>query len=358
MAIERTNRDFDQPQSHVGNHESVDDPIGCVSPEMFGGLLVLRLEFVLRAEESTTLPNFLGSTLRGAFGHALKRVACQSTGAPCKVCPIPNDCWYGWLFETETPAYATGLTEQRDAPRPFILTPPLDDQIGNGKKLRRGDTVGFAMTMFGGAVNGLPYAVYSIREMATRGLGVRRGLFALQDVFCVNRAGNRISLEYDEKSRQFDLLKSEVCFADDLLKDRLAAIPEGPRVKLRFITRARIRVQDRLQGDFDFATLVRFLWRRVSLMLAVHGDGVPDVDKKELLRRADEIKTIASAMIKHEVCRSSNRQQKRLHHDGFLGEVVFEGAGLSQFLPLLAAGELLHVGSGATFGLGKYEIVV
>lgn len=358
MPIERTNRDYNQPQSHVGNHESNDDPRGIVLPEAFGGLAVLRLEFVLRAEESTTLPSFLGSTLRGAFGHALKRTACQATGAPCTICPIPQHCWYGWLFETETPDYATDVAAQRDAPRPFILTPPLEDQTGNGRSVKRGETISFAMSLFGGAVNGLPYAVLSIEEMARRGLGVQRGWFALQDVYCLDRLGNRISLDYDPKHKQFDLLKSETCYADELMQDRLAQIPASDRVKLRFLTRARIRVQGNLQGDLDFSTLIRFLWRRTSLMLAVHGNGLPSIDKNAMLRRADEVKTLASAWIKHEVWRSSNRQRRRLHQDGFLGEIVFEGPGLKRFLPLLAAGELLHVGSGATFGLGKYEIVV
>jgi hypothetical protein len=223
--------------------------------------------------------------------------------------------------------------------------------------LRRGETVTFEMTLFGRAVNGLPYIVFSIEEMANRGLGVRRGQFALQEVYCLGRSGECISLDYQAEGRQFDLLKSQVVYGDEYLVDRLAGIQSSTRIKLRFLTRVRIRVQGSVQADLDFSTLIRFLWRRTSLMMALQGEEFETVDQSKMLGRADKVRTLASAMVKHEVWRGSNRQQKWIHHDGYLGEMVFEGDGLEYFLPLLAIGELLHLGSGATFGLGKYEIV-
>jgi hypothetical protein len=326
--------------------------------ETFAGLPVARLEFVLRAEERAELPNFLGSTLRGAFGHALKRAACQSPGRDCRTCPLPHDCWYAWLFETVMPPHALEVTEQRDAPRPFVLIPPLDRQWGDGMQLRRGEEIAFTMTLFGSAVNGVIYAAYAIGEMAERGLGVRRGRFSLQEIRALDREGRRNSLGYNPINGQFDPLGIEAYSLSELIEVRLATLPATDRVKLRFLTRARLRVQGQLQDEFGFSTLIRFLWRRAYLMLAVHGSEFPTLNKEAMLQRADQVNTLASAMMKHEVWRRSNRQQRELPQDGFLGEIVFEGKGLSEFLPLLLAGELLHVGSGATFGLGKYEIVI
>ena len=40
---------------------------------------------------------------------------------------------------------------------------------------------------------------------------------------------------------------------------------------------------------------------------------------------------------------------------GFLGRISFKGD-LEEFLPVIKAGEYLHVGKACTFGLGKYEI--
>jgi hypothetical protein len=37
--------------------------------------------------------------------------------------------------------------------------------------------------------------------------------------------------------------------------------------------------------------------------------------------------------------------------------VEYGGEAIEEFLPLVAAGEILHVGAGTSFGLGRYEIV-
>ncbi len=330
-----------------------------ILPGLFRDLPLLRLEFVLQAEESVELPSFLGSTLRGAFGHALKRSACQSSGTACQTCSIPLSCWYGWLFETVSPGNGSLLRDLQDAPRPFILTPPLAGQVGSGQRLRKGERVTFSMSLLGGAVNGLAFAVYGIEEMARAGLGVRRGLFSLREVFCLDVSGQRISLGYNWRDRQLDLLKTEVVSLEDLVVGRLQLLPAGiDRLKVRFLTRARIRVDGALQDSIGFPDLIRFLWRRVSLLLEVHGSGHPPINRNGMMGDADAIRTLASATVRHDVWRSSNRQRRRLHQDGFLGESIFEGEDLESFLPLLAAGELLHVGSGATFGLGKYEITI
>jgi len=38
---------------------------------------------------------------------------------------------------------------------------------------------------------------------------------------------------------------------------------------------------------------------------------------------------------------------------GFVGEITFEGH-IEPFMPLIEAGEVLHLGKGTGFGLGKY----
>ncbi len=40
---------------------------------------------------------------------------------------------------------------------------------------------------------------------------------------------------------------------------------------------------------------------------------------------------------------------------GFVGEVTFAG-NIGPFIPLIKVGEILHVGKGTSFGLGRYEI--
>jgi hypothetical protein len=215
----------------------------------------------------------------------------------------------------------------------------------------------FTLTLLGAAAAGAPYAAQAVGELARNGLGSRRATFALREIYAVDLKGGRAALGYDENTGQFNLPEIQIFDLSEWVATRLANIAPSERIKLRFLTRARLRTQGRLQDEFSFATLIRFLWRRISLLLVVHGDRIPEIDKEAMLRLSDNVNTLASAMVKHEVRRRSNRQGRNLPQDGFLGEIVYEGKEIPGFLPLLAAGELLHAGSGATFGLGKYEII-
>jgi CRISPR/Cas system endoribonuclease Cas6 (RAMP superfamily) len=53
--------------------------------------------------------------------------------------------------------------------------------------------------------------------------------------------------------------------------------------------------------------------------------------------------------------RYSARQDTRMKMGGFVGKVNYRGD-VGEFLPLLRLGEILHLGKGTGFGLGRYEI--
>ena len=42
---------------------------------------------------------------------------------------------------------------------------------------------------------------------------------------------------------------------------------------------------------------------------------------------------------------------------GVVGEMIFRGD-LTQFLPYLRLGEILHIGKGTAYGLGRYSLTV
>lgn len=49
----------------------------------------------------------------------------------------------------------------------------------------------FGLTLIGQAVDYLPYVVFALSEMARHGLGARRGVFELKDVWLKGAAGER-----------------------------------------------------------------------------------------------------------------------------------------------------------------------
>lgn len=85
-------------------------------------LSLARYRVTLEALEHLDLPVYLGSTLRGAFGRAFRRLCCLAPdGGPC---PAPASCPYHLVFETSPPAGAGALSTHDEIPRPFVIAPP------------------------------------------------------------------------------------------------------------------------------------------------------------------------------------------------------------------------------------------
>ena len=91
-----------------------------------------------------------GSLLRGAFGHALRRLACTTRQSDCKPCPLQGTCPYPPIFES--PAHARLVTR---APNPYVIEPPAP----GARQLESGEGFEFAMVLIGQALGQLPLIV-------------------------------------------------------------------------------------------------------------------------------------------------------------------------------------------------------
>ncbi len=126
-------------------------------------------------------------------------------------------------------------------------------------------------------------------------------------------------------------------------------------VTLEFQTPTRLRYEGHLTARLDFHVFVRNLVRRLSALASYHCDCTLDVDHKGLIRTAEGVSTARAELKWMDWERYSSRQDTRMRLGGFLGKVTFEG-NLEPFVPSLRLGEVVHVGKGTAFGLGKYSI--
>ena len=347
----------------------------------FAPIELSRYELRLRARGVSDLPAFLGSTLRGAFGHALKEAVCVMEHRDCERCMVADRCIYPYLFETPAPPDVRQLRGQQRAPHPFILTPPVPDfetrrvwsvpaadatgqstatmrTVAPSEQRRRlaaGDELEFGLLLMGRATEYLPYIVYAVSEMARRGLGANRSRFELSDVSLIDGTGAK-KVIYSGESQRITVPKEAVSNLSDLVQSRLDQTDARDRLKLRFLTPTRIRVEGDLQTGLSFELLARNLLRRISMLAAVHGRAPLELDYRALIERAATVMTHSSELRWRDWERYSNRQKTKMKLGGFAGEIEYEGECMGEFLPLVIAGEILHVGAGTGFGLGRYEI--
>ena len=131
------------------------------------------------------------------------------------------------------------------------------------------------------------------------------------------------------------------------------------RVKVSFLTPARLIAKGNLIQDISFNILIRTIFRRLDLLGRVHGQGPLEIDYKSWLDLASEVDVIPeqTSLSWQEWERYSNRQNTKLQMGGIIGQVIYQGH-LKPFLPFFEMASIVHVGKATVFGLGKmvYEL--
>ncbi len=354
--------------------------------ENLGGFLKIGYQkflFSLEAKDIILLPSYKGSTLRGGFGNAFKKIVCALRKTECAGCILKEKCVYSYVFETPPPSDTRMMTKYTNAPHPFIIEPPPEKRHA----YKPGDTITFGLTLIGCAIDYLPYFIYTFDELGKIGIGKDRGRYLLKTVKSHKSeviseqtenkvvipakpvpAGRRQGAEiqgeveydtiYDSMTKTLrPCEKSVLSFSSDSgLMTCDSSSPDSGLLTLDFLTPTRITYDSRLTLDLEFHILMRQLLRRLSLLYYFHCDGDPSAwDFKGIIERAKEVKTMKRDLRWYDWERYSARQDERLKMGGFIGEITFEGD-IAPFLPLIEAGEVLHVGKGTGFGLGRFKI--
>ncbi len=300
--------------------------------------------FRVRPLEPMLLPSYKGSTLRGGFGHAFRRVVCAVRCKECADCLLKEKCVYSYVFETPPSADTEIMRKYKAAPHPFVIEPPPEQR----RDYRPDDEITFGLTLIGRAIDFLPYFIYAFDELGRIGLGKGKAKFELKDVGCNGK------IIYDSETKTLRTFKAGILPLEaDLLNKKT---DNSKLTTLRFLTPARIVYNGHLTLDLEFHILIRNLLRRLSLLYYFHCNGDPsEWDFGGIIKKAEGVKVSVRSLKWHEWERYSTRQNTRMKMGGFVGEITFDGA-IEPFMDLIRAGEVLHVGKGTGFGLGRYEV--
>lgn len=316
--------------------------IGAETVSAVNELRLTRYRVGLRALEALNLPTYLGSTLRGAFGHVFRRIACLAP--PASRCPAPENCPYHLIFEPAPPSDAVVLRNLDDIPRPFVMgAPPAAI-----KSYPAGSDLTFDLTLVGRARDFLPHFIVAFREL--RAIGRGRHPVALRRVDAVEPFGGGLTLIYSDED---NLVRSHD--ASVSLRDCANLRPPEAPITVRFVTYTRLKHDGDWARRPEFHVLFRRLIGRLSSLAVFHCGVRLDLDFLRLIERAKATKLIDDRTRWEDWTRYSSRQDRRMTLGGLVGEAAYEGS-LTEFWPFLVFGQWTHVGKNATFGMGRYEI--
>lgn len=294
-------------------------------------------------ENDAILPPYKGSTFRGIFGHALKKVVCALKRQDCKDCLLKERCIYTLVFETNLAIKVPDGLRLSAPPNPFVIEPP----ISNETIYKKGSSFDFNLLLFGNVNNSLAYFIYAFDQIGNAGIGKRigenRGVFSLKEV------KSNESIIYSDKDRS--LVKTEE--SEEIVLNNQANDNDSTfQIKLILETPLRLKFENHLKADLPFHVLVRAMLRRVSSLFIFYDGGEPPLDYRGLVERAKDIRIAGQNLTWFDWERYSNRQDQKMLMGGITGSITYEGK-MGEYLPLIEFCEKVHIGKQTTFGLGK-----
>ena len=293
--------------------------------------------FTTRFTTRAMLPEFKGSTLRGAFGRALKNCACALRRQECPSCMLAPSCCHAFIFEGQS---FPGIQGKQ---HPYVIEPDEDPR----RDYAPDDTLTFNILLFGRANDYLPHVVYAVQEMGKDGLGkntsTQQGRFILETVSTAE----------------------QTIFADNILKNhetppelevKAATGPTIREITVYCPTPLRLKYNNQLQDGLPFHVLIRAALRRISSLESAYSSGEPDLDYRGLVAEAAKVEQALTDCQWTDITRYSSKQKTTMQLGGITGRMVYHGDNLTPFLPLLHYCETTHLGKQTTFGLGRIRV--
>lgn len=304
----------------------------------------VRLRFTFAAQDDLIMPVHRHAVLRKTLAFSMKRIACVFKRQRCEDCALKKSCTYAYLFETPQPEDQPVCKNHTAVPQPFVMYPE-DDQK---RTYRAEETLSVMLSLFGSAGKYLPYFLYAFEQLGRRGIGKGRGRFSLRQVAVADSQ----TVLYDGSDSVSPVMPHMETWKE-LSSD--AAYRINRRLTLRFMTPTRIKHKGAFVSVPDFPVLIKALQRRISDLSVYHCSRPFECDVRTLMDKAGQVHVFRKSLV-WKRWGFSDKNRSRMKLEGFVGEIIFEGD-LSPFVSLIVLGTLTHVGKGASFGMGRYEIV-
>lgn len=305
-------------------------------------------EVTVRFLEKAVVPPYEGSMIRGAFGRAFKESCCPFPHENGQGCPLDQRCPYGYVFETSPPDEARDFAKNKEMPRPYIFEPPEETKM----EYATGERMRFGFTVVGRAADYMPYFIYAFSKMGEEGVGRLRARYELERVVAKNLlTGTREEIYDGEVVRN---RRVPTVWRD---AETTARSLDPERLRVEFLTPAFVKFRGEVSPEApSFAALAQALLIRVPMLSAIHCGEVWREDFRAMVERAGEVGTVSDGTTWASFRRYSSFKKKSELLEGVVGQVEYAGS-ILEFLPLLCAGQLTHVGKRAVFGLGRYRLV-
>lgn len=302
-------------------------------------LAVLRVRLHLKG--NATDP-YLLYRVRDGFQGAFRRVAGCSDGE-CKRCDRHDECPYFLVFGQQLSSDPAAVKRHQKPPLPFAFAFPVFPGMPNA-----GLDYDIRLTLVGNATRFVAEFVAAVNLLLAK--KTEQDELAA-DIVRVESLGyhDETTLVYEGRGATV-IADSLTLLSTEGLCDTFLLNSDG-RMRLRLVTPLKLMREGRPLRDFSFSLFIRTLIRRVSSLTSYYCDDSVSADFRWLASLCDSVAVSDSSIGWVEW--GGGKQGGKLA--GLLGEIALAGVP-EEFVSFLLLGELLNVGKGAAFGLGRFTL--
>ncbi|MCM1322156.1 MAG: CRISPR system precrRNA processing endoribonuclease RAMP protein Cas6 [Bacteroides sp.] len=301
-----------------------------------GNLLYLPVHFLLRFESpcfADTNPLFV---LRSVLGKNLHSMCCISKKTVCTECLYRETCVYSFIFETILPQNNLVLPGRNKGCHPYSFSV---------KKRERENPISaysFTITLFGKAIESLPYIYAAFVRAGTCGLFKSRTQFKVESVTACEK-----NILLDENHLDLETEPALWGFSDECEANSHELLVE-------LNSPLRFKFGGKYGTNFTAQDFMNCLCRRAKTLCSLYGE----ISEKEKSKKytASESMRIEDRKIRWiDLNHYSARQKNAMELGGAVGTFKLSGKFSNFELSLLELAKIAGAGKSTNFGLGQID---
>lgn len=294
----------------------------------------VKLHFGIQFREPVRLPMNKVSAIRGGIGEMLLRANCIRD-RDCKSCDFEQECivrrtMYS-KFERKPDFVTTGESVG------YVLECENYEELFDA-----GDILEFQLILFGKTIVYFSQFLQAIYHLGSAGIGKEHAQYDL--IFIRNTKGKDIM-----RGRNIQMEQYRVQTLGGYVDYRLRQTASWEN-RIRFKTPVTLKYQGVFQEKLTLEAILPALFRRLYILNCFEG-----LDCGELSFEGERPETFWENSQKIAVYRYSNTKKQKIALYGVKGELQLSDLP-KELLPVLLAGEIMHIGKNTSFGFGRYRI--
>lgn len=294
----------------------------------------IKLHFGLCLLEDTMLPKNKVSAIRGGIGEMLLQANCIRD-RNCEKCDFAGECIVRRTMYSQFEEKPDFITSGESVG--YVL-----ECENYEEEFREGEILNFQLLLFGKTIVYFSQFVQAIYQLGTVGIGRNHSCYEI--AYIRNTLGKDILRENNICMEQYKVLTLW-----DYVGYRLRQNQKWEN-RIRFKTPVTLKYQGEFQQNLSAQAVVPAVFRRIYIMDCFEGL------KCEMLGwDAPLPEVLQEYSYPIFVYRYSSTQNKKMPLKGIRGEMQLSRIP-EKLLPILLAGEVLHIGKNTSFGFGRYHV--